>query len=240
MKKRLFAESNLPRDPSPWRWLRRHKWGLLLLVLVILLIISPFADVFDRQDNMITPVMAAVFLAVILGTVEKKRSAIILIVLTLLWLFISVATAGSGLFAGMSLAAPILFMILLLVIFALLVRWMSRAPFIDAEVIFAAICGYVLLGILWTGFYAISAKMRLLIDPSDLRGGFSSPGTAQLAIRDLLYFSYTTLTTTGFGDIVPRGPEVRMLAVVEAMVGVFYNTIVIARFVGLYGIRRER
>jgi hypothetical protein len=46
-----------------------------------------------------------------------------------------------------------------------------------------------------------------------------------------------TLTTTGYGDIVPRGSEVRMIAVIEAMVGLFYNTIVIARFVSLYGVR---
>lgn len=52
---------------------------------------------------------------------------------------------------------------------------------------------------------------------------------------DLLYFSYMTLTTTGYGDIVPRGSEVRMFAVLEAMVGLFYNTIIIARFVSLYG-----
>jgi hypothetical protein len=46
-----------------------------------------------------------------------------------------------------------------------------------------------------------------------------------------------TLTTTGYGDIVPRGSEVRMFAVIEAMVGLFYNTIVIARFVSLYGVK---
>ena len=58
-----------------------------------------------------------------------------------------------------------------------------------------------------------------------------------MTASDWLYFSYTTLTTTGYGDIIPRGAEVRMLAVMEAMTGLFYNTIVIARFVGLYGLK---
>jgi uncharacterized membrane protein len=74
---------------------------------------------------------------------------------------------------------------------------------------------------------------------ADLGGGFSSTAS-HLSTGDLLYFSYTTLTTTGFGDIIPRGAEVRMLAVLEAMVGVFYNTIVIARLVGLYGVGKPK
>jgi hypothetical protein len=223
---------------SSWTWLRLHKWRLLLLAMVTLLAISPISEVYDRQDNLITPPTALVFLAVVFGTARERWTIWLLSALILIWLVLSIATDGSGLFAGPSLAAPVLFMGLFLAIFTLLVRWMIRVPSIDIEVIFAAICGYLLLGILWTGFYAIAGKVRMLIDPHDLGGGFSS-ATSHLATGDLLYFSYTTLTTTGFGDIIPRGAEVRMLAVLEAMVGVFYNTIVIARFVGLYGLGRQ-
>jgi len=218
---------------SSWTWIRARKWRLLLVGMILLLMISPIHEVYDRQDNAITPLTAVVLLAVIFGTAERRVTIRLLTALTLVWLVISIATDGSGLFAGPSLVAPLLFMVLLAAIFILLVRWLVRAVRIDAEVLCAAICGYLLLGMLWTGFYAIVVKVRVLTHHS---GAFVSAATPQLALSDLLYFSYTTLTTTGYGDIIPRGPEVRMLAVMEAMVGLFYNTIVIARFVGLYGI----
>jgi voltage-gated potassium channel len=219
-----------------WAWIRAHKWRLLLLGMVSLLVISPISEVYDRQDNVITPVVAGIFLAVIFGTARQKRTIGLLTVFTLVWFVISVATDGSGLFAGPSLLAPLLFMFLLVAIFILLARWMVRATHIDAEVMCAAVCGYLLLGILWTGFYAAVEKVRLLMG---YPVAFASPTASKLELGDLLYFSYTTLTTTGYGDIIPRGREVRMLAVLEAMVGLFYNTIVIARFVGLYGIKAQ-
>jgi uncharacterized membrane protein len=225
-------------NASLWIWVQGYKWRLLLLGMVSLLMISPISQVYDQQDNVITPVAAILLLAVIMGTAQRVVTIWSLAVLTVVWLVISIATDGSGLFSGPSILAPVLFMVLLVAIFVLLARWMVRAVHINAEVLCAAICGYLLLGILWTCFYGFVEKMRVVTHRQD---AFFSATTPNIAVRDWLYFSYTTLTTTGYGDIIPRGGEVRMLAVLEAMVGLFYNTIVIARFVGLYGFRaRDR
>jgi len=221
---------------SSWIWTRHHKWRLLLVGIITLLLISPIADVYDRQDNVITSPTAAILLAVIFGTAERRRTIGWLAALTLIWLVMSIATDGSGLFATVTLAAPMLFMFILGAIFILLARWLVRANHINAEVLCAAVCGYLLLGVMWTGFYAAVDNIRIINHRPD---AFVSSIQPKIGVSDLLYFSYTTLTTTGFGDIIPRGAEVRMLAVLEAMVGVFYNTIVIARFVGLYGIKNE-
>jgi uncharacterized membrane protein len=129
-------------------------------------------------------------------------------------------------------------MVLLVSIFVLLIRWLIRAIHINTEVLCAAICGYLLLGLLWTGLYAIVRALLLQLDPSGPTP-FVYTTESRLTLSDLIYFSYTTLTTTGFGDIVPRAPTIRMLAVLEAIVGLFYNTIVIARFVGLYGLKLQ-
>ncbi len=223
-------------NASSWIWTREHKWRLLLLGMVSLLLISPIPEIYDRQDNAITPLTTVVFLAVIFGTAQRKETICLLSALTLFWLVLSIATPGSGLFAGQSLLAPLLFMVLLAAIFVLLARWMIRAVHINTEVLCAAICGYLLLGILWTGAYAFIEQMRVLTHHPD---GFVSSTRPRVAVGDWLYFSYTTLTTTGYGDIVPRGAEVRMFAVLEAMSGLFYNTIVIARFVGLYGFKAK-
>ncbi len=191
---------------SPWTWIGEHKWRLLLGGMVSLLLISPISEVFDRHDNLITPLMSGIFLAVILGTAEKPWTIRALVALTFAWLVIGFATDGSGLFAGTSLVAPLLFVVLLVAIFILLARWLVRATHINAEVLCAAICGYLLLGVLWTCFYAVMEKVRVLTHHAD---AFVSTTTSKLSVGDWLYFSYTTLTTTGFGDIVPRGAEAR-------------------------------
>ncbi len=212
-------------------WIREHKWRLLLLAVSSLLIISPIAAVFDDQDNLITPLLAVVLLVVAFGAADERWMGWLLAVMIVVWVVISVLTDGSGIFAGQSLLAPVLFLCLLVIVFSFLGRWLVRAVQIDAEVLCAAICGYLILGIFWAGLYAVVVL--------EIPGALVVAGVAQAKadFGELLYFSYATLTTTGFGDIVPKAPLARMVAMVEAIVGIFYNTIVIARFVGLYGLR---
>ena len=85
---------------------------------------------------------------------------------------------------------------------------------------------YLIIGIFWAGLYALAQAQD--------HHAISSTTTGTLEHGDLLYFSYTTLTTTGFGDLAPRSPVARMWSVLEAVVGTFYNAIVIARLVTLY------
>jgi len=70
-------------------------------------------------------------------------------------------------------------------------------------------------------------------------GSFSgSSGTADQSWFELLYLSFTTLTSLGLSDIVPVGDHARSLVMVEMVVGVFYVALVVARLVGLGASRR--
>jgi hypothetical protein len=66
-------------------------------------------------------------------------------------------------------------------------------------------------------------------------------GGAALKNREseLLYFSLVTLSTIGYGDIVPVHPEVRMLAALEGLVGVLYIAITVAILVSTFRQRRD-
>ena len=59
-------------------------------------------------------------------------------------------------------------------------------------------------------------------------------------IRQLLYFSFMTLTTIGYGDITPLIAQTQSLAILEGVLGVLYVAVLIARIVNAYGGRRER
>jgi hypothetical protein len=54
-----------------------------------------------------------------------------------------------------------------------------------------------------------------------------------------LYFSFTTLSTVGYGDIVPVSGIARILAMSEAVFGMFYVTLLIARLVALYSANKN-
>jgi voltage-gated potassium channel len=210
-------------------WIRLQKWKLLLVGIVALLVISPVAQIYDDQDNIISPLMALLLLAVTFGLVRRRAGLFFLSGLIAVWLVISILTDGSGLFASRSLLAPLLFLVLLAVVFGLLLRWLIGAVRIDSEILCAGICGYLLIGLVWTGFDALA----LTVDPK----AFTVVGHAPLGIGDLLYYSYCTLTTIGYGDIAPKNPFVRMASVLEAILGIFYNAILITRFVSLYSLR---
>ena len=64
--------------------------------------------------------------------------------------------------------------------------------------------------------------------------GSAQPMTEQNVIPTLIYFSLTTLSTIGFGDITPVLMQARYAAVAEGITGQFYMAILVARLVGLY------
>jgi voltage-gated potassium channel len=111
-----------------------------------------------------------------------------------------------------------------------LLHFILRARRVDAEVLCAGLCVYLLLGTAWMFAY-------LLV--SDLSPGafiFTAGPEAGHALNgfNAYYFSFITLTTVGFGDILPVSHTARMLAATEAITGTLFMAVLIARLVALY------
>jgi len=100
---------------------------------------------------------------------------------------------------------------------------------IDWDTISGSICIYLLIGALWAVCYALA----LAVDPAAIAFNSEQPATSG-RFGLLMYFSFVTLTTLGYGDIVPHSPLARSLAALEAVIGPLYLTIMIARLVGLH------
>lgn len=103
----------------------------------------------------------------------------------------------------------------------LLMRSMFKSKEVDEDTIVGGICIYLLIGILW-------GVVFLFFEHYNANSFELKPGDS------LFYFSYTTLTTTGYGDIVPKSSAVKMLAMFEAICGQVYLAIFVARLVGLH------
>jgi hypothetical protein len=87
--------------------------------------------------------------------------------------------------------------------------------------IVAGICGYLVLGMLWQNLYTICERS---VSGSFLFGG----EPVSLLDGSLLYYSFVTLSTLGYGEITPAQPWARMLAALEAVVGALYLAVFIA------------
>jgi len=110
-----------------------------------------------------------------------------------------------------------------------LLRFTLRAKRVSSDVLSAGVATYLVLGILWTLAYLLIAQL--------VPDAFDFPGKAaghSIGSFDALYFSFVTLSTMGYGDVLPVAPVARMLAIVEAMTGVFFISVLIARLVALY------
>jgi len=108
------------------------------------------------------------------------------------------------------------------------------------DLICASLCVYLLFGVLW----ALGYSLMMCITPTAFEvSGKVTPDEMRIDrgnSAEVLYFSYATLTTLGYGDIVPRSPLTRMLATLEALVGQLYLTVLVARLVGMHIADQDR
>jgi len=107
-----------------------------------------------------------------------------------------------------------------------------RTKKIDFHIISSAISIYILIGIFWYLLF----MLLLIIDPDSFY--FRNLNKEYLSI-DMIYFSFTTLTTLGYGDITPISYTAKMWSVTEAMIGVMFLAVMISRVVSLFGSKKK-
>lgn len=128
----------------------------------------------------------------------------------------------STLFNTLNFLASSIFLLFLLVH---CLKEVVRPKAIDVQTIYASICGYIILGMvggLTFDFVNVS-----------LQGAYSQ-AIPDTDFFSFLYFSFVTLTTLGYGDISPVHPVPRTLAILFAVIGQLYLTVLIAMLIGKY------
>jgi len=113
-----------------------------------------------------------------------------------------------------------------------LLSYVFRRDVMTGDKLWGAAAAYLMLGVLWAYLYAIVEHFYPL--------SFAVGGTAtDFAIADFIYFSFTVLTSTGFGDLTPLTRQARSVCIVEQIVGALFVAILIARLAGVYPPRRS-
>lgn len=112
---------------------------------------------------------------------------------------------------------------------ALLVRYLLRAQEIRQEELAAAVLVYLVAGLAFANVYGLI----LSYDPGALRYAGGDPGDP-IEYALVVYYSFVTLATVGYGDITPTTPAARTVSVVQTLFGVIYIAVLISRFVSIH------
>jgi hypothetical protein len=224
------TDSRLGRSDQVRPWYRRYPAAQFLAALTLAIISSPYTETMPEGDLIEAARLTLVLLTGLLAMGRQRRRVVwgICLVLPALigkWL----DHWQPDLVPDWSFLVPgVLFVIFVV---GHLLHFILRAPQVNSEVLCAGISGYLLLGLLWALAYTLSAQ--LIPDAFAFTAGPASSHNAMAGFT-ALYYSFITLSTVGYGDIVPVSGAARMLAMVEATVGIFYTTVLLARLVTLY------
>jgi Ion channel len=211
----------------------RFSVAQFLVSLVVLFVTEPFVEQISYGRIIEAALLTLVLLSAVPAIGGGRRTmiwAIVLVIPAIVGKWANYATPGR--FAPEAGLVPALAFVLF-VVFHLL-RFILRAPRVNSEVLCAGISTYLLLGLLWMFAYLLVARM---VPNSFAFTSGPASGQSMLGFNGL-YFSLITLSTVGYGDIVPLSPAARMLAMTEAMTGTIYVAVLISRLVALHSSAR--
>jgi hypothetical protein len=135
-----------------------------------------------------------------------------------------------GLAAELDLTAQLVFLAFVVSVTWSLIRTLLEHPTVQRNTLYGAACAYLLIGLSFTALYVVLEHVH----PPALAADLARLGRADLAWADVVFFSFMTLTTVGYGDITPVSSEARLVALFEAVAGVFFLAFLVARLVALY------
>jgi hypothetical protein len=224
----------LPLELRQLPWWRQPSMASLV-VLALSLVLYPFAD----SVAGVRPIAQLLDITVVLMVVRLVRKQvdwlrsgwILGVPLVVLQLAHLLWPAVPGVEMTMLLAQIAFHGYAVLVLLA----YVLRDEVVTLDELFAIACVYVLMALLWASAFALVVHFdphAIFINPTnDLDG--------RTTWADLVYFSMTTLTSTGYGEITPVSPPARALAMLLQLFGVLFVAILIARLTGLYALRRS-
>lgn len=196
---------------------------LLLTCLFALLVVSPLLVELGTANIVSSALWALVVIACAIYASSKLLYRLIAISMAIVWLVLT--------FFPYELLHPavasVLAVVLIFFTAAIVLVNIFQTAEVDNEVLSAAVAVYLLIG---TGF-ASGYTALFQLQPNAF--AIDSLQADHISI-DFIYYSFVTLTTLGYGDILPLSPVAKMLSAIEAIIGGLYLTVLVARLVSLY------
>jgi len=206
------------------------KYVWLLAALLLLFIASPLAEEYGVGYAVLDVSSTIILLATLYAISRERRSmffALPFAAVTLLANWTGYVLNDRRIYIVSSFAYAVFFLFGTV----LIIRGTLREKRVTWDVVLGGACGYLLIGLTWANLFTLID----LVHPGAISAAVSAPTlSATQRDADLIYFSFTTLTTLGYGDIIPVAHFARHTAALEGIFGQIYLAVFVARLVGLH------
>lgn len=209
------------QQPSP-------KYGLALIAILFAVIASAFADQEGWAAIFSVFAMGVVLIFVLSTSGVRRGLRHLAIALTVLGVGAGVVGILVGESGSPTVTSDVISVLMAIAVPAVILRTLRDQMVISFTTVAGALCIYLLIG------FAFSLVYR------NLSGGAMFVGVPQTSAIDAVYFSYTTLTTVGYGDLAAATDAGRLVAISEALIGQLYLVSVVALVVSRVGSPRTR
>jgi voltage-gated potassium channel len=210
---------------------RRHgRLYYLLVCLVLFIILYSFSGESLAKQLVLDVVLVGVLISAAVLVRQTRPSLVISLALGIPWVisvWVDVFVVLDRNLYFLTTATGIAFLIWITRILLLHVMTARR---VTADTIYGAVCVYLLLGVAWSSAY----RLLEILSPGSFAGPLGIDPQTGREISNYAYFSFTTLTTLGYGDITPLTAPARAVAILEAVAGPLYIAVLISRLVSIY------
>ncbi len=211
------------------RWLLRAErvsdaFGLVFVLVMVTYVLASLLENRGWTSVVLTVATSATSVVALTSSHAQARTVRVALVLSVLTVLLAAIGATADNHDWLNLATLIQVSLLTVAMGAVL-RRVVMAPEVGSRTILGALSVYAVLGILFTFLYGVIDRVQ---------GGPFFEGHAQPASSDFLFFSYTTLTTTGYGNLVPGGQPGRLISGLEMMAGQIFLVTLVAGLVSLW------
>lgn len=183
----------------------------------------------------------SLFVAGIMLVSGSPRQRNLLILVSLAWVIVGAIFAIEPSLQWANYVGYALIVYFQTTLTVVLLRYIFRARVINLDVLLAACAVYLLLGAIFVPIFGFIESLTCfstlengVCQHAFLDGVNGEPTALPLPWQTLVYYSYATLSTLGYGDVLPATYWARSLATLEAVMGVLYTAVILARLVGMY------
>jgi Ion channel len=198
----------------------RQRYGLLLLAIISAFLLQGIAQPGPWEQVFVTVLLAVTLLLALWAADSTPRVMGLAAVIAVLLMLVSISEAIAGNVEGSAARLANFFLVVLAppAVVVGVVRSLRHHSGVTVEAVFGVLCLYILVGMAFALLYGA-------VD--NFSGGFFANGVAATGAR-CLYFSFTTLTTVGYGDLTAESNLGHTLSVTEALIGQIYLVTIVS------------